>query len=147
MKNYYLLLFCLITSYAAQAQTKEETITWLQEKIQNYIYFDGPMGEAENITVTVNECFIIINYMLTTTYSSYPNQYLIIPTAGVSLDKEIGMKNGIESIRYRTFDNNEQLSNRTLLFFVKSSEENLYERLQKAVDHLATFCPKKKETF
>ena len=30
---------------------------------------------------------------------------------------------------------------------LSQSEENLTERLNKAVNHLATFCPKKKETF
>ena len=30
---------------------------------------------------------------------------------------------------------------------IRKSEEGIYERLQKAFEHLATFCPKKKETF
>lgn len=38
-KLLFALLLCLITSYAVQAQTKEETITWLTEKMMKPGFF------------------------------------------------------------------------------------------------------------
>ena len=39
-------------------------------------------------------------------------------------------------------------TNWSLIYFsLRKKEDAIYERIQKALDHLATFCPKKKEAF
>ncbi|MDB5206106.1 MAG: hypothetical protein JWR72_1181 [Flavisolibacter sp.] len=55
-----LIILCLFVSIAnyAQAQTKEETITWLQQKLQKY----STGGSMENIVVKVSECSITFSY-------------------------------------------------------------------------------------
>jgi len=148
-KTIVLIAFCLF-NLNSHAQTKEETISWMQEKLQAYLYFHWFSASAEDVNIKITECFITINY----TYSyydngeklSYPGKSYIIPTDGVEFSSSrIRMKNGIESI----LDNN--LLNPTLVndtnFGIKIGEENIVERLNEAVANLATFCPKKKETF
>lgn len=78
-------------------------------------------------------------------YQKFP-KYDIIPTIGVIVSNGFEMKDRIESIRDRGRTKN-GLTYWSIGIRIKNGEEKLYERLQKAVDHLATFCPKKKETF
>lgn len=150
-KKLFVLLLCFMASYALQAQTKEETISWLQEKLQKYIV----VGEkAKNVKVIVNECFITISYDENeyytngNLYKTFNNQYEIIPTSGILVGININAKNKIKSIRClreKSFENERFIW--SSYFNITEGEENLYERLQKAVDHLATFCPQKQETF
>jgi hypothetical protein len=144
-KTMLLIAFCLF-NLNSNAQTKEETINWMQQKLQTYLYFHWFDATAENVNIKITECFITINY----TYSyykngqklSYPGYNYIIPTDGVEFSSySIKMKNGIESIL-----DNSKLTNDTN-FGIKIGEENIVERLNKAVANLASFCPKKKETF
>ena len=59
------LLFLLLGSAVAQAQTKEETIAWLKQKLDNYlvkgtIYY----GTYSNIKVeSLDECELVITYI------------------------------------------------------------------------------------
>ncbi len=142
-KLLFALLLCFITSYAVQAQTKEETITWVNQKLQTYLYLDWFGATTEDLTIKVTECFITINFTyVANERNKRPGQYYIIPTDGVEFgERKINMKNGTESIRSESgFINSAS-------FGIKIGEENLLERLNKAVTHLATFCPKKQETF
>lgn len=147
-----LIILCLFASIAnhAQAQTKEETIAWLQEKLQKYIYYDMFGSKGEDIRVKVSECFITITFTRATRENQEPvkyhNQYFIIPTDGAQLGFYIEMKGGVESIRSKQYDHTERFT-KTADVHITEGEENLTNRLQKAVDHLATFCPKTKETF
>lgn len=144
-----LILFVSVTQ-SVKAQTKEETISWLQEKLQKYTYYDYFGNTAEDIRVNVSECKITINYTLIErlngNITKYYNQYCIMPTDGVILSGRIEMKNNIAGIKEREYNHNESLTYITSLKITKG-EDNLYERLQKAVDHLASFCPKTKEAF
>ena len=56
------------------------------------------------------------------------------------------MRDGIKSIKRKYATDVEVLSQYSSIILTKG-EDNLYERFQKAVDHLATFCPKKAEAF
>jgi len=154
-KLLFALLLCFITSYAVQAQTKEETITWLQEKLQKYIYYDYYGWKAEDISVKVSECSITVQYTLIEPpivgNQKYHNQYYIVPTTGLYFDQGgrdilISMKDEVASIRNKERGNDEELT-KYIFMYITPGEEKLKERLQKAVDHLATFCPKKQETF
>jgi hypothetical protein len=148
----WLIVLVLSASFAnnAQAQTKEETITWLQEKLQKYLYMSYFGSGAENITVEITQCFITIRFTMTDTENrklvKHYGQYYIIPTDGAQFGHFIEMKNGVKSIRVKEYDNAESLT-KTATFRITEGEEKLLERLQKAVDHLATFCPRTKETF
>ncbi len=150
------LLLCFITSYAVQAQTKDETIKWLQEKLQKY----STSHYIKNIEVKVDECFIIFSYVLLPETNrdriKYENQYHIFPSDGMIFTESIlggseekiisiGIKGGLSRIRTKHYGK-ESLENNSQ-FHLIMGEENLSDRLNKAVTHLATFCPKTKETF
>lgn len=156
-----LLLICVFTlcySYQAKAQTKEETISWLQEKLQKYVVFNPNFCRSETTSVEVTECSITVRFTLfyppiDVEQKIYRDQYYIIPTNGLSFFNStspqgngIGMKDGINNIKKKLYNKSEDVDSGTALTVLKG-EENLYERLQKAVDHLATFCPKKEEAF
>ncbi|MFA5298251.1 MAG: hypothetical protein WC389_08610 [Lutibacter sp.] len=145
-KNIAIALLCLFTTIS-YGQTKEETISWLDQKLKTYLYMHWFDAYAEDVTININECFITIRYSncydeKNGTKNKTAGQYYQIPTDGVEIGSgNIEMKNGIESIRCES----------GLIYYtsfaIKQGEENLQERINKAVAHLATFCPKKKETF
>ena len=146
MKKLITICLFMATTFTANAQTKEETIDWMQQKLKTYMYYDWFGAEAENVTINIDECFIFIQY----TYSYYekgkkdatPGFYYKIPTDGVEFKaRRIEMKNNIQSINDKGHYTN------SAAFGIKEGEVNLLERLNKAAAHLATFCPKKKETF
>lgn len=161
MKKLLIILVIFIGIYNyAKAQTKEETITWLQEKLQKYYKFYG-----DKIVITVTECSITLSYNLLPETSSgnkkaYYNQYHIFPTDGLIFRLTTGfttwsgfedyiameIKENLKRIRVKDFSEVEFLKSNSQIQIV-SGEENLSDRLNKAVTHLATFCPKTKETF
>jgi len=156
IKTYYMkksfFTLCLFVAFTTntKAQTKEETITWLQEKLQKYIYYDMFGSKGEDIRVKVSECFITITFTRATTEYQKPvkyyNQYFIIPTDGAQFGFYIEMKDRVKSIRSKQYDHTEGFTG-TADVHITEGEEKLKERLNKAVTHLATFCPKKVETF
>ena len=87
----------------------------------------------------------------------YENQYHLFPT-NASIFYEIGVggtddktikikiKGDLQGIRVKHYDDTERFIDFSQLDIIRG-EEKLVERLQKALDHLATFCPKTKETF
>ncbi len=52
-----LITLCLFVAFAdnAHAQTKE-SITWLQEKLQKYIYYEQYGRKGEDIVFKISEC-------------------------------------------------------------------------------------------
>jgi hypothetical protein len=44
-------------------------------------------------------------------------------------------------------DESERYNNNVLGIKIEPREENIHSRIEKALKHLATFCPKKKEAF
>jgi len=154
MKKILIILGLLVVfSTNSNAQTKEETITWLQQKLQKYLFY-AESGEVKYVSVEVTECFITIKFALVNCgfYRSneYYNQYYVIPTDGVQFEKYlhvmIKMKNDVCSIREKIYNRDERFTYNTVLS-ITLGEENLLERLNKAVTHLATFCPRKQEIF
>lgn len=147
-KLLFATLFCLITLYAVQAQTKEETITWLQEKLKKNVTLNCYECEGVNYDVQVSECFITIKYsVLQNSGKKYVGLKDIIPIQGVELSvNDIKMKDKSSSVTHIDSEGNATYGFSTALN-LRKADENLFPRLQKAVDHLATFCPKKQETF
>jgi len=134
------LLAFLGFAMQTQAQTKEETISWLKEKLSKYMYWEDI---ATNINLqSIDECKMVFNY----TYKGTRQCQQILPTAitginsdgkftysaNVASDQEQGKEATFKSYGYL------QLGER---------EENIRTRVEKALKHLETFCPKKQEAF
>ena len=134
-----MLFMATTVSNHAQAQTKEETISWLKEKLSKYMYMD----KASNITLqSIDECKMVFNYthdgtkqyqqILPTEITGINNDDRFMYSAQVASDQEQGKE--------ATFSSSSYLK-------LGEREENLRARVEKALKHLATFCEKKKEAF
>lgn len=148
----------------ALGQTKEETIAWLKEKFEKYLVSKEYTVEVikDMKLVSIDACsFTITSVGIRTNDSGEPHYYSnTFPTDIVSIQTDNAGKNG-----YFDYGKDEKGMDvkKVLCVYdgVKSyrsgdwvgiqlffgGEENIRERIEKALKHLATFCPKKKETF
>jgi hypothetical protein len=154
------LLFCMLIFAAntSLAQTKEETIEWLKEKLD--VAADHYDWEAEIDWISINECEIIIKYTFEeTTYERSYTEY--IPLNGLTISTYNGLSRfwlnyeGIKRIntRYTYQDGTSAGSLRADSFNqwseieINETEPNLHERIIKAINHLSTFCVEEEEPF
>lgn len=170
MKKVFLaILFIFLCIGLVNAQTKEETISWLKEKLGSYLKGD----DVSNIKLErLDECEFKISFTHTfrSTHESYPFGYTIYKryyecTAPTSIKnisnkiefsskavKEITTGEWSEYNSVGTFRNGGSLNSFTnfydyIYLEIEEREVGIRERVQKAFNHLATFCPKKKEIF
>jgi hypothetical protein len=141
MKKYVIImLFCLFNTFS-YGQTEEETTTWLKEKLSKYIV--GKDGNYTNVNVSVTSCQIEIDYVV-----NNQNWLTKIP-----LDQISFLPDGISTVGERITDQNitkkssKVFTQKTIDFILKEGETDLRVRVKKAMAHLYTFCPKKKEAF
>lgn len=139
-KLLFTTLFCLVTSFTAQAQTKEETITWLQDKLSKYLRRSNECN-IENLSVKVETCNFIISYSWNNT--KYEEE---VPTDNTTFSPYVKTK-GKRIVRKNLTTNEKEYSYNIWCTLLPEAEEDLNVRVTKALNHLATFCPKKKETF
>lgn len=163
------LLFCLfvLAVTIAQAQTKEETISWLNEKLSKCIvslYESSSEKELYYYNIHVNECEIIIEVKADNPNETRPGYWkkhydkITLPlTARLEAIQTGGQAvfrvkaKVIKSVGYTVNGNNERkdwnkLDERCDIR-ANNMEENIFERINKALTHLATYCPQKKEAF
>jgi hypothetical protein len=144
-RNAFLIAgFCLLNTIS-YAQTKEETISWLKEKLEKnlvsgYSIINLKLNEVTPCTYTIS---------FTTTGPGYYGKHhhkCTLPTEGANIINE-GFYYNSQKISGEVDGEFYSISNTSGKFSIREGEDNLRERVQKALDHLATFCPKKKETF
>lgn len=137
-----LIILCLFFSVAnyTHAQTKEETISWLQEKLSKYLTKTHD-SNIDNLSIKVETCNLIISY----TWGG-SNWEKVIPSDSATFSPYIKTKG--ERILTKRLDTNEKYYQQTIPFIqLPEAEEDLNNRVIKALNHLATFCPKTNETF
>jgi hypothetical protein len=148
-----LLTICLImaTVFTVNAQTKEETISWLKEKLEKYL---GVFQLNDLKLEELNECEFIISGRVIIGYgnkNTHLDMKYFFPTKGVNIDSEGYISYDIEAVRVIMIPSHESRKEYFLnggkKFSLSNREQDIYARIQKALDHLASFCPKKKETF
>ncbi|CAA7386011.1 hypothetical protein [Chryseobacterium fistulae] len=149
MKNLFYLLAFSAGIFMGTAQTKEETITWLKEKLKAY---GQNAARATNVTLqSVDECKIVVNYTLNSkdkqgkitpirfqeilptdierivrSNESFPGHFVYHEEAAVT-----NLEDG-------TFVNKSRTSS------LRLNEESVsIPDVEKAIKHLATFCRKK----
>lgn len=142
-----IITLCLAVFFVAgiqntQAQTKEETIAWIKEKLESSTKIRYcPVGKIKVSSIT--ECSITVTYQCER-YNGLQNESETFPVKNVEVgDGSTGYLNypGEMVINHNGFR-----SNSTSLYIVET-EINLKDRFQKAMNHLATFCEEKKQTF
>lgn len=134
------LLFFLLNTLSF-GQTKEETISWLKEKLTRHLsYHNYPL------TITINECEIRITYI-----SNYDKQQHIeiIPTLDTRISNDGAMVNDDQLIVSKNLETGYFVNVNVFECDLADGEKDLRVRVEKAIKHLATFCTKekKKETF
>lgn len=157
MKTILLKAVCLLTFLSfttmAKAQTKEETIAWISEKIGKYESVIG--NSSYRVEVTVAPCKVI--------YKQFYSVVDGLPTKPVDGEKVYcsttefptnPIRVESDAIYWKTkavnYTDDLWKANRFYEHFYMlgfEREENLAERFFKALQHLNTFCEKKKETF
>lgn len=148
MKKGITICLILATTFTVQAQTKEETISWLKEKFnkcvkKNFTYKDSSWSNRK--LESINECEITFSYYFNNVKSS-----AIIPTKNIIISTWYKPERTINNLNKTikiSGENPEPIMHHVSSIEILECEDEIFERLQKAFDHLATFCPKKKETF
>lgn len=146
MKKSLLLLAFLSLVFTASAQTKEETITWLTEKLSKNAY----CGSAKINIVTVNECEMVFSSIDEPTKWTQGKVYRItVLTSITSLGNFGQLQYSFDAVKIyngMTQSTHKQSATDNYLY-IQEGEENLKKRIEKALKHLSTFCKKKEETF
>lgn len=152
-----LALLYLSGTKQTQAQTKEETIDWITEKI---IKYGLPLGPIDEAGVSVTPCSIVIPLINVSDGDTITEQKVSFPVTAVSSvvnDKEgqniiITLKSKSAFYEMTAYDFNvanhrETGRSDTNEVYITNSEVNLAQRMEKALKHLASFCEQKKEAF
>ena len=156
-----LIAFLLLQTAVSFGQTKEETIAWIKEKLLNNTLLHSPRysvkgGHNKFSLQSVDECTIVYRYER---YFEDGRPSVVLeeqlPIAKIKIDSYISSNGKVFLLATST--NEEVIRGRNLTegtnYLKKSSNievpntDNLHERLTKALNHLATFCQNKRETF
>lgn len=128
----------LLFSFSSFAQTQEETIEWIKEKLMNY-------GGRNYVSIEVTPCYIIETFNSSGNESRWTNPVNVPIRYEINNDNKINFlyesklsRGGEVGGEIRTSDHGISFTN---------SETDLAERMLKALKHLATFCVEKKEAF
>lgn len=124
----------LLFSLTSLAQTKEETISWLKEKLQTNI---SPGGSSfKDITIhSVDECEIIIKLKL-----GEANWKYTLPT-NIKNIIQPGFQYADEVVLLE-IDEKAPVKSKFCFLQLKENEENLGAEVVKAMNHLSAFCKK-----
>ena len=156
-----LIVFLLLQTAVSFGQTKEETIAWIKDKLINNTLLVSPDyavkgGHNKFSLQSVDECTIVYRYER---YFEDGRPSVVLeeqlPIAKIKIDSYISSNGKVFLLASST--NEEVIRGRNLTegtnYLKKSSNievpntDNLHERLTKALNHLATFCQNKRETF
>lgn len=140
-------LFTLAGTQTTHAQAKEETIAWIKKKLEQYRKNDKT--KAGNITVT--PCRISWEEIW---YKENTRRYNTVlsfnpAAAGMWMYKmdEDGNIIIISEARIIEDDSPSGKDYYYSEFYIRNGEKDLGVNMTKALNHLATFCEKKKEAF
>lgn len=157
-----LLVFFMAGMQNAQAQTKEETISWLKEKLEKnlvggYLSYptDGTINSESEVTdvklESINECEFVLTYKAWGKFRKvyYPTNIKSIEVYnGAGYTTGYLFKYSAAVVRKLILDSNEEYyDSHPWGIEIVEREENIRARVEKALKHLATFCEQKKEAF
>jgi hypothetical protein len=141
-----LLLLALACASNSVGQTKEETITWLKEKLGQYM--EGHSRVEDIRLVYINECEMTFTYVVNFGTAGIQNRKLIMPiNLNFTFSPDGKLYFSSDVVQDINTDKGwvSYYSNSTLK--LANREADIRNRVEKALKHLATFCEKRKETF
>jgi hypothetical protein len=147
-----LVMFCCLLFTTGYSQSKEETITWLKEKLEQSMV--STLGTVTDMKLaSLNECEFVIKVISTSNGWNYYYRFTI-PTKDITINEDGLFYFNREAILYEMLENHKggavkekRYSRSSSYIKVANKEADLHNRIAKAFTHLATFCPQKKETF
>lgn len=139
-----ILSICLLTiagTQTTQAQTKEETIAWIKEKLEKYGGGDGKYERKYFTNVQVSPCSVSWRGKNSDSeYSDMSFNPSTVRSWSIDIDKTVLIPDS-DAITYRSYDGGENYANGMGAFLqLRNGEANIHERMIKALLHLATFC-------
>ncbi|WDF46438.1 hypothetical protein PQ459_16235 [Chryseobacterium sp. KACC 21268] len=140
-----LIMICMMMAVPvlANAQTKEETISWLKEKLKTCLVEQN----SNTRLVSIDECQFTIQYDQLYNDNTKDTDEVSFPFDGVTI-KDGQLIYELDVIkRFRLGKANSKVYYKTSSVLLRLCETDIYARMQKAMQHLSTFCPKQKETF
>lgn len=147
LKTIFILL-ALVCANSSFAQTENETITWLKEKFENNVNLTG------DVTVSVTVCEIKIwderqsvNRDMRYTFSPSDVDYIGYDGRIYFKAKTFHIYGEMMGVDYDKYQEASQIRDYFAGFRIEEKEVDIISRMNTALKHLATFCPKKKETF
>lgn len=143
MKKLFTICLMMAIPVLANAQTKEETITWLKEKLKTC------MVEQNSNTrlVSIDECQFTIQYDQLYNNNTKDTDEMSFPFDGVTI-KDGELIYDLDVIEHISrVGNDKKYYKKKSGILLRLCETDIFTRMQKAMQHLSTFCPKKKETF
>jgi hypothetical protein len=176
-KAIVLLSFCLLNTISFGQTKEETISWLKEKFEKCGYMARGGNMECEKLKYKINECSILVTAVITDSRDEieYGVLSLEFPTTGCKIwgtgdlrDEFRNMHFGVLSYKSRVVKDekiytkkHKYWKNETILrdvsafisnesrygFYLQKNEDDILERIQKALDHLATFCPKKKETF
>jgi hypothetical protein len=141
-----LLLLALACASNSVGQTKEETITWLKEKLGQHM--EGHSRVEDIRLVYINECEMTFTYVVNFGTAGIQNRKLIMPiNLNFTFSPDGKLYFSSDVVQDINTDKGwvSYYSNST--FKLANREADIRNRVEKALKHLATFCEKRKETF
>ncbi|WP_398452274.1 hypothetical protein AB3466_14270 [Sphingobacterium thalpophilum] len=146
LTSIYFIVFLGFTMQS-QAQTKEETIGWLKEKLSNNIM--GRHNDPERFTeirlMSVDEYKIVFVFKFKNYANEIKNMKEVLPVSISSIDENGHFKYS-DKVCQTTYDGNTKFENMSWLT-IAPLEENIRARIEKALKHLTSIRPKIQETF
>ncbi len=166
------LLFSIKSLTIAQESqpTKEETITWLKEKLTKHFKDLNECVSHPSVychysleSVAINECEITYKVIFKWSFSGGTTDKIsfVIPTQNLKISSDGWFYINYDGIKEEKTSSissggrSNELGEASYISSMRgnfgintSGEEDLVNRVQKAITHLATFCPEKeKEAF
>ncbi|HET8809749.1 MAG TPA: hypothetical protein VFM65_05730 [Flavobacteriaceae bacterium] len=140
-------LFTFATMQTTQAQTKEETIAWIKEKLEKYGRGKGAHHDYYVSDIHITECSITFTVKLQGNDKYYRTE--TFPIAANWRASYSGITTNTEVIEYEKVSWGKYYSGTSRTVGLEDREDNLYERMVKALNHLATLnsCEKEEEAF
>ena len=143
MKKTITICLLLLGTLTAQAQTKEETISWLREKLKTCLIEQN----SNTRLINIDECQFTIQYDQLYNNNTKDTYEVSFPFEGVTISENGALIYELDVIHYQSETKKNTVYYRQSQKLLRLCETDIYARMLKAMQHLSTFCPKKKETF
>ncbi len=132
-------LFLMAGIKNAQAQTKQETIAWIKEKLEQH----GGGDSSSYSNVQVSPCSISFTQKVSNSATTYNCNF----NPGMAKSWKVDRDYIYADAKIIQYTSSYGEKNSYSVLYIRNGESGIHERMIKALTHLSTFCEQKKEAF